>query len=379
MCPPSGAIRHGNVSARDETFVAEMRSHAIADRTETAPAARLTDETRLRLALAGLALFWIGLYVVNEHAWEPLLGFIGLDLDARLGQAIGFFLYDTTKIMLLLVGLIFAIGLVRASFSAERARSLLMGRGLLVGIGLAAVLGAVTPFCACSSVPIFIGLVAAGIPLAVTMTFLISSPIISEVGAVMMGGLFGWHVTALYLASGTLLSVAAGWTLGRLRLERWVEPFVFATPVGALASHGGSPTLHERVRAAREETVEIARSVWPYVLVGIGIGAVIHNWVPADFFAAHAGADNPLAVVVATVAGAPLYANPAGVVPLAEALTAKGVALGTAMAFVMSVVAISIPSTILLRRVLKPQLLAIFTGIVAVGIAITGFLLNLIA
>jgi uncharacterized protein len=357
-----------------------MRSDPPIDLVIPAAATTPSDATRLRLILAGWAGFWIGLFVLNEHVWEPLLLLVGIDLDARLGQAIEFFLYDSAKIMLLLVGLIFAIGLLRASFSAERARSLLMGRGLLVGIGLAAVLGAVTPFCACSSVPVFIGLVAAGIPLAVTMTFLISSPIISEVGAVMMGGLFGWHVTALYLASGTLLSIAAGWTLGRLNLDRWVEPFVFATPVGQLSATPGShPTLHQRVDAARKETVEIARSVWPYVLVGIGIGAVIHNWVPADFFAAHAGADNPLAVVVATLAGAPLYANPAGVVPIAEALTAKGVALGTAMAFVMSVVAISIPSTILLRRVLKPQLLAIFTGIVAVGIAITGFLLNLIS
>jgi hypothetical protein len=332
----------------------------------------IVDGRDLRWALAGAAALWIALYALNERIWGPILsGLIGLDLGSRLGDAIEFFLYDTVKII--------AIGLLRASFSAERARSLLMGRGLLVGLGLAAVLGAVTPFCACSSVPVFIGLVAAGIPLAVTMTFLISSPIISEVGAVMMGGLFGWHVTAIYLVSGTVLSVAAGWTLGRMNLERWVEPFVFATPVGQLAAGGGSPTLRERVDAARQETVHIARSVWPYVLVGIGLGAVIHNWVPADFFATHAGADNPFAVVIATLAGAPLYANPAGVVPLAEALTAKGVALGTAMAFVMSVVAISVPSTILLRRVLKPQLLAIFTGVVAVGIMLTGFLLNIIS
>jgi uncharacterized membrane protein YraQ (UPF0718 family) len=338
------------------------------------------DGRGLRWALAGAAVLWLALYGLNERIWDPILGgLVGLDLDSRLGDSIHFFLYDSVKIMLLLTGLIFAIGLLRASFSAERARSLLMGRGLLVGLGLAAILGAVTPFCACSSVPVFIGLVAGGIPLAVTMTFLISSPIISEVGAVMMGGLFGWHVTATSLVSGTVLSIAAGWTLGRMNLERWVEPFVVATPVGQLAADGGSPTLRQRVDAARQETLDIAKAVWPYVLVGIGLGAAIHNWVPADFFATHAGADNPFAVVIATLAGAPLYANPAGVVPLAEALTAKGVALGTSMAFVMSVVAISVPSTILLRRVLKPQLLAIFTGVVAIGIMITGFLLNLIS
>jgi hypothetical protein len=324
-------------------------------------------------------VLWIALYGANERIWVPVLGdLIGLDLETALGEAIRFFLYDSVKVMLLLVGLIFAIGLLRASFSAERARSLLMGRGLLVGLGLAAMLGAITPFCACSSVPVFIGLMAAGIPLAVTMTFLISSPIISEVGAVMMGGLFGWHVTALYVTSGAALSIATGLALSRMNLERWVEPLVFATPVGRLTAGGRSPTLDERVAAARQETVDIARSVWPYVLVGIGIGAAIHNWVPADFFASYAGEENPFAVVIATLVGAPFYVNPAAAVPLAEALTAKGVGLGTTMAFMMSLVAISIPSTILLRRVLKPQLLALFIGIVAVGIILTGYLLNLV-
>lgn len=339
-----------------------------------------SSNARLRLALIGAAVLWLALYLLNEQIWEPIVGdLIGLNVESRLGDAVRFFLYDSAKLMLLLVGLIFVIGMLRASVTAERARSLLMGRGFFVGLVLAAVLGAVTPFCACSSVPVFIGLVAAGIPLGVTMTFLISSPIISEIGAVMMAGLFGWQVTLVYLLSGMVLAVAAGWALSRLDLERWVEPFVFATPVGELAASGRAPTLAERITAARTETVDIARSVWPYVLVGIGIGAAIHNWVPADFFATHAGSDNPFAVVVATLAGAPLYANPAGVVPLAEALTAKGVAFGTVMAFMMSVVAISLPSTILLRRVLKPQLLIIFTGIVALGIMITGFLLNLIA
>jgi hypothetical protein len=344
----------------------------------TSVVADATPGWRLRLTLLGAAVAWIGAYWLNERMWGPTLGAIGFDLDTQLGEAVRFFAYDSTKIMLLLVGLIFGIGLLRASFSAERARSLLMGRGLFVGLVLAAVLGAVTPFCACSSVPVFIGLVAAGIPLGVTMTFLISSPIISEVGAVMMGGLFGWQVTAIYVASGAFLSIVAGYVLSRMSLERWVEPFVFATPVGALTAGGGSPTLAERVAAASEETGQIARSVWPYVLVGIGIGAAIHNWVPADLFAAYAGEDNPFAVVIATVVGAPLYVNPAAAVPLAEALTAKGVALGTTMAFMMSLVAISIPSTILLRRVLKPPLLALFTAIVAVGIILTGFLLNLV-
>jgi hypothetical protein len=355
-----------------------MQTDTPIPRTAPDVAVPVTD-WRLRLLLLTVAAVWIALYWVNEQIWSPLLGgIVGLDLETQFGEAIRFFAYDSVKIMLLLIGLIFAIGLLRASFSAERARSLLMGRGLFVGLVLAAVLGAVTPFCACSSVPVFIGLVAAGIPLGVTMTFLVSSPIISEVGAVMMGGLFGWQVTAIYVTSGAILSITAGYALSRMNLERWVEPFVFSTPVGALTAGGRSPTLAERVAAARQETVDIARSVWPYVLVGIGIGAAIHNWVPAEFFATYASEDNPFAVILATLVGAPFYVNPAAVVPLAEAMTAKGVALGTTMAFMMSLVAISIPSTILLRRVLKPQLLALFTVIVAVGIILTGFLLNLV-
>jgi uncharacterized membrane protein YraQ (UPF0718 family) len=346
----------------------------------TDPHAAAASPRRLQVGLAAMAALWFALYSANERIWEPLLGgLLRLDLRSPVGDAIRFFAYDSVKIMLLLVGLVFAIGLLRASFSPERARSLLVGRGMIVGLGLAALLGAITPFCACSSVPVFIGLVAAGIPLGVTMTFLISSPIISEVGAVMMAGLFGWQVTAVYVASGAALSIAAGWMLGRLGLERWVEPFVFATPVGRLAGLGRPPTLAERITAAREETVSIAQSVWPYVVVGIALGALIHNWVPAEFFARYAGEDNPFAVVIATLVGAPLYVNPAAVVPLAEALTAKGVALGTVMAFMMSLVAISIPSTILLRRVLKPQLLALFTAIVAIGIMATGTMLNLVS
>jgi len=324
-------------------------------------------------------LAWVLLYLLNERLWPVLLGdWLGLDLTGRAGESLAFFFYDTVKIMLLLVGLIFVVGMARTTLSPERVRDVLAGRGLLVGLVLAALLGAVTPFCSCSSIPLFIGFVAAGVPLSITLSFLIASPLINEVAVVMLGGTFGWGVTAVYVVAGLVLAIAAGWVLSRFDLDRWVEPFVFSTPVAALSAEGGSPTLAARIEAARAETRDIVGKVWPYVLVGVGLGALIHGWVPADFFARYAGADNPFAVVVATVAGIPLYANAAGVIPLAEALWVKGVALGTVMAFMMSVVALSIPSLVMLRRVLRMPLLSLFTAIIAVGIVVVGLLLNLV-
>jgi uncharacterized membrane protein YraQ (UPF0718 family) len=331
------------------------------------------------LGLLGAGSAWAVLYALNERLWPVLLGdVLGLDMTSRAGESLAFFFYDTVKIMLLLVGLIFVVGMLRTTLSPERVRDVLAGRGLLAGLVLAALLGAVTPFCSCSSIPLFIGFVAAGVPLSITLSFLIASPLINEVAVVMLGGTFGWGVTAVYVGAGLALAIAAGWTFSRFDLDRWVEPFVFSTPVAALSAEGGSPTLAARVDAARTETRDIVAKVWPYVLVGVGLGAIIHGWVPADFFARYAGADNPLSVLVATLAGIPLYANAAGVIPLAEALWAKGVALGTVMAFMMSVVALSIPSLVMLRRVLRTPLLVLFTAIITVGIVAVGLLLNLV-
>ena len=343
------------------------------------PAHRSTGDGRLWLGLAGAGLLWGLVYAVNERMWPVVLGdWLGLDLAGRAGESLAFFLYDTVKIMLLLVGLIFVVGMLRTALSPERVRDVLAGRGLAVGLVLAALLGAVTPFCSCSSIPLFIGFVAAGVPLSITLTFLIASPLINEVAVVMLGGTFGWGVTAVYVVAGLLLAVTAGWILSKVDLDRWVEPFVFSTPVAALSAEGGSPSLAARVEAARAETRDIVGKVWPYVLVGVGIGAAIHGWVPADFFARYAGSDNPVGVLLATVAGIPLYANAAGVIPLAEALWVKGVALGTVMAFMMSVVALSVPSLVMLRRVLRMPLLVLFTAIITVGIVAVGLLLNLV-
>ncbi|MBB1045318.1 permease, partial [Dietzia sp. DQ11-44] len=259
------------------------------------------------------------------------------------------------------------------------ARDWLEGRGLFVGLTLAIVLGVVTPFCSCSSIPLFIGFVAAGIPLSVTLTFLIASPLISEIAAIMIGEMFGWHIAAAYVGAGAAIAFVAGWALSRFRLDRWVDDVVFTTRVAVLRADGHVPSLRERVDAALGESRDILRSVWIWVVVGVGVGAVIHGWVPEDFFLRWAGPDNPLAVLVATLAGIPLYVNGAGVVPIAEALWAKGMSLGTVMAFIMSSIALSIPQAIMLRRVMRPPLLALFFAVVAAGILAIGLLFNVIA
>lgn len=348
--------------------------------TRSGAGSRRPETRQVAAGLLVAAAVWIGLYALNERLWPALLGdALGVDLDTRLGGSIHFFLYDTVKILLLLTGLVFSVGLLNTALSPERVRDFLSGRRLATGLGLAVVLGAVTPFCSCSSVPLFIGLVAAGVPLAVTLTFLIASPLISETGIVLMGGTFGWDVAAMWVVAGSVLALLAGWVLSRFDLDRWVEPFVFTTRTVQLATAPTRPTLGERVDASWSEARDVVARTWAYVLVGIAIGAVIHGWVPAGFFERYAGGRSPLAVLVATVSGVPLYANPAGVVPLAEALHAKGAALGTVMAFMMSVVALSPPSFVMLRRVLKPPLLVIFGGIVTAGIVIIGVVFNLIA
>jgi len=323
---------------------------------------------------------WAALYAANEATWAWLFGdVLQVTDDNRFGAAAEFFLYDTIKISLLLVGLVFVIGLVNTQISPERVRSVLVGRGLVVGILLAVLLGAVTPFCSCSSIPLFIGLVAAGVPLSVTLAFLIASPLVSETGIILMGGTFGWGIAGLWLLAGIVVSIVAALILSRFDLEKWVEPFVFASRTAALAQSATRPSMLERVEASWEETRSLVVKVVPYLVVGVLIGAGIYGWVPQEFFAHYAGPDNPYALVVATFAGAPLYANPAAVVPLAAALYAKGVALGTLMAFMMSMVALSIPSLIMLRRVMKLPLLALFISVVLVCIFLIGFVFNLFA
>ena len=326
------------------------------------------------------AALWVGAYVLNGHVWDGLLyDVVGLDQTARLTESLHFFVFDSIKIVLLLSGIIFAVTVLRSYMSVERTRALLGGRREGVGNVMAAGLGVVTPFCSCSAVPAFIGFVAAGVPIGVTLSFLIASPMVNEIAIGMLLTLFGWQITVIYIGAGLAIAVGAGWVLGHLGVERWVEPFVFETRLdGKLVEASTRLTFYQRIQMGVEEVGTILRKIWPYLLVGIGLGAVIHGWVPTSFFTAHAGADNAFGVLVAVAIGVPLYSNAAGVMPLVQALYDKGLPMGTLLAFMMAVVALSLPEMILLRRVLRPQLLGAYIGVVATGIVAVGYLFNVL-
>ena len=338
--------------------------------------------TRARLGgvLAALAGLWVLAFWVNERIWDVLFyDVLGMVPEDRLTATLHFFFYDTVKIGLLLTGIIFVVTILRSFMSVERTRQLLGGKREGVGNVMAAGLGVVTPFCSCSAVPAFIGFVSAGVPIGVTLSFLIASPLANEIAIGLLFSLFGWKVAALYVAAAVTIAIVAGWILGRLHVERWVEPFVFETTLkGQPLDPAAGLTMDQRVRMGMEEVGIIWRKIWPYLLVGIGLGAVIHGWVPTDFFTTYANSDNPLGVVVAVAIGVPLYSNAAGIMPLVEVLYSKGMPMGTVLAFMMSVVALSLPEMILLRRVLKPQLLGAFVGVVAAGIIAVGYLFNVI-
>jgi uncharacterized membrane protein YraQ (UPF0718 family) len=324
---------------------------------------------------------WVGAYAINERMWDWLMyDRIGLNPDTRSVGAVHFFLYDTTKIVLLLTGIIFVVGVLRTFITIERTRALLGGKREGVGNVMAAGLGVATPFCSCSAVPAFIGFVGAGVPIGVTLSFLIASPLVNEIAVGLLWTTFGWKIALLYVGAGLTIAIVAGWVLGRMGVERWVEPFVLkqnllATANGA-AGIGARMSAQLRVRIGLQEVRNILGKVWPYLLVGVALGGIIHGWVPSDFFAAHAGPDNPFGVLVAVVIGVPLYSNAAGALPLVQALADKGVPMGTLLAFMMSVVALSLPEMILLKRVLKLPLLGAYTAVVSVGIIMVGYLFN---
>lgn len=326
-------------------------------------------------ALVVGAVLWALVLGLLHPAWTRLWELLPAGSASRWDEAVRFFLFESSKILWLLAGVVYGMALLRSYFSVERTRALLGGRRDGIGNALAASLGVVTPFCSCSAIPAFIGFVAAGVPLGVTLSFLIASPMVNEVALALLFGLFGWRIAALYLVSGLLLAVAAGWLLGRLRLERWVEPFVYEVPLGP-ALGVRRPGLDERMAFAAAEVRSIVGRVWPYVLAGVALGAAIHGWVPEGFFLRWAGPERPLAVPFAVLLGVPLYSNAAGVLPLVQSLAGKGVAMGTLLAFMMAVVALSLPELLILRRVLKLPLIATYVAVVASGIVAVGYLFN---
>ena len=297
----------------------------------------------------------------------------------RLSSAIEFFIFEAPKVLLLLVVVVFGVGIVRSFFTPERTRRILAGRREALGNVLAALLGVVTPFCSCSAVPLFIGFVTTGVPLGVTFSFLISAPMVNEVALVLLFGLFGWKVAALYMGTGLVIAMTAGWVIGRLHLEGWIEGWVYEAVPGAATAGEETPLrFRDRARYGREAVKDIVGRVWPYVLGGIAVGAGIHGYVPQDFMASIMGKGVWWSVPLAVLIGIPMYSNAAGIIPIVQALLEKGAALGTVLAFMMSVIALSLPEFIILRQVLKVPLIVTFAAVVGLGILIVGYLFNFI-
>jgi uncharacterized protein len=321
------------------------------------------------------ALAWWLLYQSLAPASEALVALLPVDRASHLGGALQFFLYDTPKVLLLTL-VVFVMGMVNSYFTPERTRALLAGRTEGVANVMAASLGIVTPFCSCSAVPLFIGFVQAGVPLGVTFSFLIAAPMVNEVALALLFGLFGWKIAALYLGLGLTVAIVAGWIIGRVKMEHHLEDWVRDMPKVVATADDTRLTLPERIAAGLASVREIVGKVWPYILAGITIGAVIHGWVPEDFMASIMGKDAWWSVPAAVLIGVPMYTNAAGVIPIVQALLAKGAALGTVLAFMMSVIALSLPEMIILRKVLKMRLIATFVAVVAAGILLVGFIFN---
>lgn len=330
-------------------------------------------------AVVLMATLWGVVYASLEPLSFALVGLLPLESNPHLAESLQFFLYDAPKVLLLLVGVVFLMGAVHTFVSPHHTRRILADRGGAVGNAMAAALGVVTPFCSCSAVPLFIGFLQARVPLGVTFSFLIAAPMVNEVALVMLFGLVGWEVAALYLLTGLLIAIIAGVVLGAMNLDHWLEGWVLElreTPPAEIARE--ELTWADRLEAGRTHVQEIVGKVWLYVVVGVGLGAAIHGYVPEDFMASVMGADTWWSVPAAVLLGIPMYTNAAGVIPVVEALLSKGASLGTALAFMMSVIALSAPEMIILRKVLTPKLIAAFVGVVSTGILLVGFLFNFI-
>ena len=322
------------------------------------------------------AIVWLGLYQTLNSAAEALVAALPVDRASHLGGALQFFFYDTPKVLMLLTGVVFVMGMVNSYFTPERTRAMLAGRTEGVANVMAASLGIVTPFCSCSAVPLFIGFVQAGVPLGVTFSFLISAPMVNEVALTLLFGMFGWKVALLYMGLGLSVAIVAGWIIGRLKMEAYLEDWVRDMPRTSAQFEDGGARLADRIQGGFAAVREIVGKVWPYILGGIALGALIHGYVPEDFMASFMGKEAWWSVPLAVIIGVPMYTNAAGVIPIVQALLAKGAALGTVLAFMMSVIALSLPEMIILRKVLKLRLIATFAGVVATGILLVGYVFN---
>jgi len=347
------------------------------------PAGSSTHTKKITFRQVGLGLVALAVWYIIYKQLLPFsyffsYGMLGLEKGSHTGEAVQFFVYDSPKVMMLLSLIVFVVGVIRSFFTQERTRRFLAGKREAGGNVMAALLGIVTPFCSCSAVPLFIGFVQAAVPLGVTFSFLIAAPMVNEIAVVLLYGLLGWKVAAIYLGSGLLIAMVAGWVIGRLKLDHLIEDWVQELRAGEAVVIEQELSWVDRIDRGKEAVRDIVGKVWIYVLAGIGVGALIHGYVPEDFMASIMGKDAWWSVPVAVVVGIPMYSNAAGIVPVVEALLGKGAALGTVLAFMMSVIALSLPEMVILRKVLKPKLIGIFITVVGCGILFTGFLFNLI-
>ncbi|RJP24345.1 MAG: permease [Deltaproteobacteria bacterium] len=329
--------------------------------------------------LLALGAWWLVYQGISPFAKWFTYSLLTLSPGTHWTSAVEFFAFEGPKVLMLLTLVVFAVGIVRSYFTPERARRILAGRRESAGNVLASLLGVVTPFCSCSAVPLFIGFVTSGVPLGVTFSFLISAPMVNEIALVLLYGLFGWKIAVLYAGTGLGIAMISGWVIGRLGMERYVEEWVYTAP--STGDEGvGSPNIswRERVHLGLDSVRDIVGKVWPYVLAGIAVGAGIHGYVPENFMAGIMGSGAWWAVPLAVLIGIPMYSNAAGIIPIVQALLGKGAALGTVLAFMMSVIGLSLPEMIILRKVLKVRLIATFAGVVGMGILAVGYLFNVV-
>jgi uncharacterized membrane protein YraQ (UPF0718 family) len=356
-----------------------VHTSPCACRAQESPPAPITSPLRG----LGLGLFALAAWLLLYSQLRPLSRFLTYDLFAlaagsRFASAIEFFLYDTPKVLLLLVLVVYGVGVIRTFFTPEKTRKILAGRHESVGNVLAALLGIFTPFCSCSAVPLFIGFVTAGVPLGVTFSFLIAAPMVNEIALILLYGLLGWKVAALYLLTGLAVAIVAGWVIGRLNMEGHIEGWVRELRLSDATIPDERLSWADRLVRGREAVRDIVGKVWPYVVAGIAVGAGIHGYVPEGALAAIMGKGAWWSVPAAVLLGVPMYSNAAGIVPVIHALLEKGAALGTVLAFMMSVIALSLPEMVILRKVLMPRLIAVFVGVVAAGILLVGYLFNFV-
>ena len=312
--------------------------------------------------------------------WKEAVDYLTIDileLTGKTNDVVNFFIYDTFKIWFLLITIIFVVSYLRTYFNTEKVRAYLQGKSEFTGNVLASLFGIITPFCSCSAIPLFLGFIQARIPLGVTFSFLISSPMNNEIAIALLFGLFGWKITAIYIGFGLLVAILGGYFIGKMNMEKYI--LIPVTPMeGELEDVQIKLTFKQRVKEAWDYTTDIFKKIWFYVLIGVGIGAFIHGYVPADLIVEYAGANNPFAPLIAVIAGIPMYSNAAGVMPLIEVLTSKGMVLGTALSFMMAITALSLPEAMILKRILHIKLIALFFGIVGLGIVCIGYLFNFI-